>query len=457
MKGLLAAALLCAAPALAVDGPGTAVAPILRLGPGARPAALGEAYVAIADGADASAWNPAALAFLQGPEATLMYLRLHEQLHYNYLAFGMPWRERFGFGSHLVYARTDDIPRTFEDPGGNFDPRRSGGNFVNTDMKLNLSAAYKVLPWLSAGGGASFFRDTVDDDSANGFLFDVGALARPPGFFTYGLAVQNLGPSKGGEAPAQARAGASATFGPALASLELLRPFDSGKLIPALGAEYRAMPMLALRAGYRLGPSGDAGGRRWSVGLGVRYARASFDFAVVPFGELGVSQRVSLSYAFGGAVEPSRASEPRPSSRPEPEAAEEKEEDPAALLAEADRLILKKRYEKAGSVLLHASESLEKDDERQVVAFERIGLVSLRLNRLRPAREAYMRALRHAKELGVAPPAVADAYAGLGVVLVREGNSKYARKFFEKALEADPTPDTRRLVQDELKKLRLGD
>ena len=235
MSALLSLCLL-ASPALAGDGAGTSVAPIFRLGPGARPAALADSYVAIAEGADAAAWNPAGLAFLEGPSASLMYLRLFEQVHYNYVGFGMPWRERFGFGGHVVYSKTNAVPRTFEDPGGNFDPARSGGSFSNSDLKLGLSGAYKVLPWLSAGAGAAFFRDTVDASSVNGMLFDLAGLARPRGRFRYGLALQNLGGNRGGTAPSIARVGAAFDWSPkGLVSAELQRPFDTSSPAFSLG------------------------------------------------------------------------------------------------------------------------------------------------------------------------------------------------------------------------------
>lgn len=454
MRRLLALTfLLLPAAAAAGGGPGTEASPLLKLGPGARPAALAEAFVGVAEEADASAWNPAGLAFLPRPAATLMYLRLHEQVHYNYLAYGMPWRDRFGFGAHLVYAKTDDMTRTFEDPGGNLDATKGGDKFSSSNLKLALSGAYKALPWLSAGGNLSVIRDSVAGESNGGVLFDLAALARPPGRFAYGLALQNLGTAKGGSAPTLLRLGSSARFERrGLLTAELDRGLASGDTAFAFGGEWLAMPLLALRLGYRFGASRDAGGRRVSVGFGFRVQNVGFDYAVVPFGALGLSQRASLSYSFSG---PSAASPAGAAAEERPGQPDRK--DPDELLAQAERLLGRRRYDDARVAFEAAARELAQADERHVRILERVGQAQFQLGRPAEAKDTFMRALRKAKDLGVTPTAVGDAYAGLGLCLIKEGNLKYARKLFERALETSPSPGTRRMVEIELEKLDRAD
>ncbi|MDE2291861.1 MAG: hypothetical protein KGL53_07240, partial [Elusimicrobia bacterium] len=62
---LLAAAVLSSTPVFAA-GPGTSAATFLTLGFGARPLALGESFVAVADDVSALYYNPAGLAFPAG-------------------------------------------------------------------------------------------------------------------------------------------------------------------------------------------------------------------------------------------------------------------------------------------------------------------------------------------------------------------------------------------------------
>ena len=58
----------------------------LGIGPGARPTGMGDSFVAIADDATATYWNPAGLGFQTGKEATLMHVN---------------WLPGFGFGGGL--------------------------------------------------------------------------------------------------------------------------------------------------------------------------------------------------------------------------------------------------------------------------------------------------------------------------------------------------------------------
>ena len=207
--------------------------------------------------------------------------------------------------------------------------------------------------------------------------------------------------------------------------------------------------------GCRVGRPGDAGGNRWSVGLGLRHQRWDFDVALVPYGDLGLSERLSISYAFGREPNSSprqEAGASRPSAPARPPALGTGESD--RLIAEADRLVDRGKWEKAGQALVKAGATLGQRDERQVHVLERIGLVSLELGRIAQARNAYTLAIQKAGELNVLPSSVADSYAGLGAVLAKEGKAQYARKFLEKALQASPSAATRREVEKRLRTLK---
>ena len=79
--------LIAVLPALAfAKGPSTSAATYLNLGFGARPLAVGEAYVALADDASALHYNPAGLAF-PGPVKTRNSDKSYEML----LSHSMRW------------------------------------------------------------------------------------------------------------------------------------------------------------------------------------------------------------------------------------------------------------------------------------------------------------------------------------------------------------------------------
>ncbi|MBI4424499.1 MAG: PorV/PorQ family protein [Elusimicrobia bacterium] len=454
LSGLCLAALAAAASAGVA---GTSVAPALRIGPGARPGAMGEAFVAIADDAEASAFNAGGLGFVRRKTASFMHYRLAEGVNYEYLSYAHPLGERFGLGAHLAYLYTDGIPRTLEDAGGSFDSARSVGTFTNSDLKLHFAGAYRPLDWVAAGAGLSFVQDRVDSDSASGVLFDLGAKARPWRALSAGLSLQNLGSSiGGGSAPTLLRLGVASPVSHFVTlALEYDRAFDSRRNVFSLGGEYWFHPTFAMRTGFRQSALGDQGGRRFTGGFGVRLGSVGFDYAFSPLGELGDTHRMSVSYSFGAArdegaeAEPD-SREPAPARQAPPRAesgAEDRLRDAELLLEQGD-LAAAKHALRSGLVGLPA------DDPVAYPYYERLGTVLIKEGEYAEAREAFSTGLKLAQRYGGAGPSVAGLLAGMGYCLAQEGKASYAVKFLRRALKAGPAPDTRRQIEAQLRRLR---
>src|SRR5579885_570662 len=92
-KNMIALATLAAA-ALAVNasaaGVGTTGAQFLQSGVGARPLAMGSAFTAVADDANAIYWNPGALGSLTTREATLSYNSLFQDQNQGFVGAVVP-------------------------------------------------------------------------------------------------------------------------------------------------------------------------------------------------------------------------------------------------------------------------------------------------------------------------------------------------------------------------------
>ena len=77
----------------------------LLISPGARPAGMGEAYVAVANDVSAVFWNPAGLAYQSGREITFMHANwlpgLTDDLFYEFLAYKMSIEERKKLNKHF--------------------------------------------------------------------------------------------------------------------------------------------------------------------------------------------------------------------------------------------------------------------------------------------------------------------------------------------------------------------
>ncbi|TPW19000.1 MAG: hypothetical protein FD126_3126, partial [Elusimicrobia bacterium] len=92
MVRLAAAAFFLALPASA-GSPGNTTANFLRIGVGARPVAMGEAYAALSDDANAVFYNPAGLAVLERQEVTMMHNKFFEGVSQQYGAYAYPhWK-----------------------------------------------------------------------------------------------------------------------------------------------------------------------------------------------------------------------------------------------------------------------------------------------------------------------------------------------------------------------------
>jgi hypothetical protein len=70
------------------------------------------------------------------------------------------------------------------------------------------------------------------------------------------------------------------------------------------GVEYKPVNWVAVRTGYQLGHGQDQLGSSlvgFSAGVGFEFKNLTFDYAYVPFGDLGTTQRISVGFRFGDA------------------------------------------------------------------------------------------------------------------------------------------------------------
>src|SRR4051812_24888171 len=80
------------------DQAGTSGAAFLKIGPGARPAAMGEAFTGVADDIHSIYWNPAGLSKLTMPELTGMHMQYFQSIQYEFAAFAYPTEKHGTWG-----------------------------------------------------------------------------------------------------------------------------------------------------------------------------------------------------------------------------------------------------------------------------------------------------------------------------------------------------------------------
>ncbi|MFN0150804.1 MAG: PorV/PorQ family protein [bacterium] len=164
-------------------------------GVGARAQAMGNAFVSIANDASAGYWNPAGMILVKHRETSAMHAERFGSL-VNYDAFGYVQlvnggtKKRSAFGFSVIRSGVDDIPFTSIDAN-------TGEHIVTSieswsEWAFLFSYARLIRPDLSLGGSVKAIRKSIADDSAIGFGFDFGALARPWRALSVGLLVQDV-------------------------------------------------------------------------------------------------------------------------------------------------------------------------------------------------------------------------------------------------------------------------
>jgi len=166
-------------------------AEFLTIGVGARALGMGGSFVAIANDATASYWNPAGLAQLGQREVTMMHAsRFSGIVHSNFINVIYPDGKGNAFGVSWFRSGVDDIPKATR--LDEFDRPIIEGYLKNVDQALFLSYSRQACRRFCLGGNIKAIRQTVGDNSSLGFGVDVGALYHVSNNFNVGLNLQDL-------------------------------------------------------------------------------------------------------------------------------------------------------------------------------------------------------------------------------------------------------------------------
>jgi hypothetical protein len=178
----------------------------LLISPGSRPAGMGEAFVALADDASATWWNPAGLGFSRGKDFRFMHsdwlpaFKL-DDIFFDFLAGSVHLPNLGGtLGASIIYMNEGD--QTHTDENGNV-----LGVITSREYALGLSYGQQLNPDLAVGFGAKLIVSDLADgqvgnqDIGTGISFglDVGTLWKTWVPFTQipmnlGAAISNIGP-----------------------------------------------------------------------------------------------------------------------------------------------------------------------------------------------------------------------------------------------------------------------
>lgn len=288
-------------------GPGTAAVPFLKIGIGAKPASMGEAYTAVGNGIYSLYFNPAIIAKMQDKEVAASQIMWIEGITYTHFGTAYYFKKIGTIGINYSILNYGDIPITTTDP-------TPVGMMTATDNLLMLSYARVLSPKISLGTNIKYITQNYYSYSSDGVLLDIGILTSIASF-PLGISLQNVGNGfkmknstrkDTDPPPTELKIGTGYEFtsNRLRLAVDLAQVVDN-KLNLGLGAEYGFLNnIIQVRGGYKykLGGNdlGTISGLRF--GFGINLYGTNVDYAFAPAGDLGVTHRMSLSYKFSQEI-----------------------------------------------------------------------------------------------------------------------------------------------------------
>ena len=304
---------------------GTSSGTFLRIGVGARAAALGESFVAVANDPSAIYWNPAGLASLQRSELQLSHIEWPADIRYEHATWVQPVQRLGGSVAFQFGVLTTEIDETTE-----LQPYGTGRSFIYSDAVAGAAYARRWTDKLLVGAGAKWVREDLGSDVGgpitNVVLVDIGSIYYLGfGSVRIATALSNFGaqfkpkdPNNGGQwvspitgehrdydgfdPPTVFRYGIA--FEPIenaqhrlTTTLEANQPSDNALVVKA-GAEWSWNRRLALRSGYDF----NADEFKLSAGAGlyasIGQTQLTVDYAYTQGDFLGAVNRLSMGLRF---------------------------------------------------------------------------------------------------------------------------------------------------------------
>lgn len=278
----------------------------LNYGAGARSMGMGRAFLAVADDASATYWNPAAMVQMEQKELMVMQAALFEDTSLNIISYVSPASKMGAWGLNMTKLSSGGFEkvRVETDPSStpdnpNYLSVETVGAYEVSQQALTFAYGKQVTNKLAMGLSLKKITNTIDTFSQSFTAVDISVFSKVKANYRFGLAMNNVV----SQAPANSddRLPLKIKIGNAFSMMNnrivLAADIVSGGGSSGwnLGGEYWASRRTAFRIGLESRGSGIA---ETTAGMGFNMKALKLDLAV-GITELGMSQRVSLGWKFG--------------------------------------------------------------------------------------------------------------------------------------------------------------
>jgi hypothetical protein len=247
------------------------------------------AYTGGPNDVSAMYYNPAGLAGQTKRQVDTMRMNYLADISYFYIGGVYPLDVDQTVGAYYGSLQTPAIPvTTLSSQSG------TGQTFSDSASIINISYARKLNSQLKMGISGKLINENLAGNASGATAFDLGLMYDEwmPNL-SLGLTLQNFGIGQFRNTPVgtNLKAGAKYRVSEVLdVYADVNRPLED-QFYYGAGAEYWMMPTFAFRAGFNT-LSG------LSLGVGLKWTAVYFNYAYVPYGDLGDSHRLALTYDF---------------------------------------------------------------------------------------------------------------------------------------------------------------
>jgi len=299
---------------------GTSAAQFLKIGQGSRGLGMGEAFVAIANDAEALYWNPAGLTNFDKHSVFFSHTQWLVEVQLEYAGFVYHLNSTNAVGVALTFLHTDEMKETTE-----FQPLGTGRYFTFSDFLLSFTYARRMTDKFSFGISTKWMQENIAELTMRSLLFDLGIFYNTGWRTTrFGVVISNFGSDMEPTGNityrnlenAEVTVNSFQSFPPPIifriglaadlytgknqiltGSVQLNHPNDNKENLN-FGLEYGWRKTLFLRAGYKSAQIEE----NLSFGFGIQTLIAGFgfklDYAYTNFGRLGYVNRFSAKIEF---------------------------------------------------------------------------------------------------------------------------------------------------------------
>lgn len=260
---------------------------------GTRPLSMGGAFIAVADDANAIAWNPAGLPGLRRTEFTSTYTNLYQMgISQSYLGFVKPFGDRVALGFDWSNIGFDD------------------NELAYSENKLNFAVGVQPHKLFSFGFTLKYLtRDMLLDETSygksSGLGYDAGLLVQPLKNLKMGVGLYDLGGTSVSykeDKKTETILGQAFKLGISYMPVNgLTVAADIGDRFH-FGAEYILANRISFRAGVQQDISGDEKILVPSAGLSLKFKSIIMEYGYESHPFLIQTHRFSIALQFSPAV-----------------------------------------------------------------------------------------------------------------------------------------------------------